>query len=53
MVLDGEVTAHDGTRLPLAADTICVHSDTWGAAERTAHLRRALAQAGVLCVGVR
>jgi len=53
MVLDGEVTAHDGTRLPLAADTICVHSDTSGAAERAAHLRRALAQAGVLCVGVR
>ncbi len=53
MVLDGEVTAHDGTRLALAADTICVHSDTSGAAERAAHLRRALAQAGVLCVGVR
>jgi len=53
IVLDGEVTAHDGTRLPIVADTICVHSDMLGAAERAAHLRRALAQAGVLCVGVR
>jgi UPF0271 protein len=53
IALDGEVTAHDGTRLALAADTICVHSDTSGAAERAAHLRRALAQAGVLCIGMR
>jgi UPF0271 protein len=53
IVLAGEVTAHDGTRLALSADTICIHSDAPGAIERAAHLRRALTEAGVTCIGVR
>ena len=41
------VTAHDGTVLPVAADTICLHGDTPGAAEYAAEIRRALEAAGV------
>ena len=53
IVLRGEVQAHDGTRIALSAEALCIHSDTPGAAERAAHLRRALTEAGVACVGVR
>jgi UPF0271 protein len=53
ILLRGLVTTHDGALLPLRADTICIHSDTPGAAERAAYLRRGLAQAGVEFVSVR
>ncbi len=53
IVLRGLVIAHDGTRIALRADAICIHSDTPGAAERAAFLRRRLLQAGVALVGVR
>jgi UPF0271 protein len=53
ILLRGLVTTHDGALVPLRADTICIHSDTPGAAERAAYLRRGLAQAGVEFVSVR
>jgi UPF0271 protein len=43
------VTAHDGTEITVAADTICVHSDTAGAVELATALRRGLAEAGIEC----
>ena len=47
MVRDGAVTARGGERVPLAADTICVHGDTPGAAGLAARLRAGLETAGV------
>ncbi|PJF47468.1 MAG: hypothetical protein CUN48_08420 [Candidatus Thermofonsia Clade 3 bacterium] len=52
IVRHGLATAHDGTRIALRADTICIHSDTTGAAERAAFLRHRLLQVGVALVGV-
>jgi 5-oxoprolinase (ATP-hydrolysing) subunit A len=43
----GRVTAYDGTSVALAADTICVHSDTPGAPELCRAVRAALTGAGV------
>lgn len=43
----GEVLCHDGTRLPLRADTVCVHGDTAGAAARARTLREGLQAAGL------
>ena len=42
MVRDGDVAAIDGTPLELAAETICVHGDTPGAADLAMTLRRGL-----------
>ncbi len=53
IVLRGLVMAYDGALIALRADTICIHSDTPGAAERAAFLRRGLLQAGVELVAVR
>jgi len=47
MVKERVVEAVDGTIVPLAADTICVHGDTPGAAALAAGLRRGLEAAGV------
>lgn len=47
MVLDGAVTSRHGTRLPITADTICVHGDTPTAVAMAAAVRRALEEAGV------
>lgn len=47
MVLEHVVDAIDGTPVPLTVDTICVHSDTPGAAELAARIRAELRQAGV------
>lgn len=47
MVRDGDVAAIDGTPLELAAETICVHGDTPGAAELAMTLRRGLEGAGI------
>ncbi|MCS7054861.1 MAG: LamB/YcsF family protein [Thermoflexales bacterium] len=52
IVLRGQVTTHDGARIPLCADTLCIHSDTPGAARRAAFLRRGLLQAGVALIGL-
>ena len=50
MVQDGEVVAVDGSRVRIAADTICVHGDTPGAAALARRIRAALAEAGVRVV---
>ena len=47
MVRDGAVAAMTGERVPLAADTICVHGDTPGAAALARRLRAGLEAAGV------
>jgi UPF0271 protein len=52
MVRDRAVTAIDGTRVELEVDTICVHSDTPGAADLAARIRRALTDSGVEVVSV-
>ncbi|MCG5239433.1 LamB/YcsF family protein [Azospirillum doebereinerae] len=48
MVLDGAVTSRHGTRLPIVADTICVHGDTPTAVAMAGAVRVALEKAGVL-----
>jgi UPF0271 protein len=47
MLSEGSVAAIDGTQVPLAADTICVHGDTPGAIDVVKRLRHALGEAGV------
>jgi UPF0271 protein len=47
IVRDGFVVAHDGARVPVQAETICLHGDTPGAAERAAFLRSGLRTVGV------
>jgi UPF0271 protein len=47
MARDGEVLSTDGHRVALEVDTICVHSDTPGAASLARRLREALEVAGI------
>lgn len=47
MVVDQSVVAVTGERVRLTVDTLCVHSDTPGAAELARRLRAALQQAGI------
>lgn len=47
-VTEGVVTAVDGSRLELRAESICCHGDTPGAVEIAAAVRRALEAAGVV-----
>ena len=47
MVREQAVDAIDGSRVALTVDTICVHSDTPGAAELAARIRAALTEAGI------
>ncbi len=44
---EGSVDTHDGARLPVHADTICVHGDLPGAVARARAVRAALEAAGV------
>jgi UPF0271 protein len=44
---DGRVTAVDGTPVAMAADTICLHGDTPGAADLARAVRAALEGAGI------
>lgn len=46
MLRTGHVTAADGTALPLAMDSICLHGDTPGAVTLARELRRAILAAG-------
>jgi 5-oxoprolinase (ATP-hydrolysing) subunit A len=46
MLRDGVVTATDGTRLPMAMDSICLHGDTPGAVSIARALRAGLTAAG-------
>ena len=47
MVRDQVVDAIDGTVVPLAVDTICVHGDTPGASDLAARIRAALTRSGI------
>lgn len=47
MAVDGEVEAIDGTVVPVAARSICVHGDTPGAVDLAKAVRAALSDAGV------
>ncbi|MFD1829501.1 LamB/YcsF family protein [Streptomyces desertarenae] len=47
IALRKEATAADGTRVAVAARSLCVHGDTPGAAELALRVRRALEEAGV------
>jgi UPF0271 protein len=47
MATERVVLAVDGSTIPLAVDTICVHSDTPGAVDLAARLRAGLESAGV------
>jgi 5-oxoprolinase (ATP-hydrolysing) subunit A len=47
IVRDGCVRARDGSRVTLAADTICLHGDTPGAPALARAVRQALAEAGI------
>ncbi|MBP2299302.1 LamB/YcsF family protein [Azospirillum picis] len=48
MVLDGAVESRHGTRLPIVADTVCVHGDTPSAVAMAAAVRTALEAAGIM-----
>lgn len=47
MVMMGMIPTTDGKKLPVQADTICVHGDTPGAVEMARNLRAQLTKAGV------
>lgn len=47
LVMEGVITAVDGTQIPLQAQSICVHGDTPGAVAMAAAVRAGLEQAGV------
>jgi 5-oxoprolinase (ATP-hydrolysing) subunit A len=47
IVVDGGVAATDGSWLPIAADTLCLHGDTPGAPDLARRVRAALEAAGV------
>jgi UPF0271 protein len=47
IVREGCVVAHDGSRVPVMAETLCLHGDAPGAGKRAAFLRRGLEAAGV------
>jgi UPF0271 protein len=53
VVTRGEVTAVDGSRIPIKADAILVHSDTAGAVEIARETRKALEAAGVELAPIR
>jgi UPF0271 protein len=48
IALQRRVTAVDGSRVALAADTLCIHGDAPGAVERARAVRSALTGAGVV-----
>jgi 5-oxoprolinase (ATP-hydrolysing) subunit A len=47
IVREGYVLAHDGARVSVQADTLCIHGDTPGAPAYAEAVRQALEQAGV------
>jgi 5-oxoprolinase (ATP-hydrolysing) subunit A len=51
IVGDGYVTACDGSRVPLVAESICFHGDTPGAPTIVAAARERLSQAGIHIAG--
>ena len=51
MIERGEVVMYDGEVAPIQIDTLCIHSDTPGAAARARFLREGLARADVNLAG--
>lgn len=47
MVQEGTVTAQDGSKIPLRADTICVHGDNPAAVSLASQIRKSLLESGV------
>ena len=47
LVIEGFVTARDGTQVPVSAASLCLHGDTPGALRLARRVRDGLAQAGV------
>lgn len=47
LVTQGEVVANDGSHLPIAFETLCLHGDTPGSAVLAARIRRELSALGV------
>ncbi len=47
LVRDGEVETNDGSRIPVAFETLCLHGDTPGAARLARQVRQVLAELGV------
>lgn len=52
IILQGKITAIDGTVFTVKADSICVHGDTPGAIEHVKQLREALLSAGIEVVAM-
>jgi UPF0271 protein len=52
MVERGVVTAIDGSEVKVAAQTICIHGDTPGAAKIAEEVARTLRQAGIALSGL-
>lgn len=52
IVRSGRVRSLTGEWVPLAADTVCIHGDTPGAAEAVRQLRAALSAEGVVFSGI-
>lgn len=46
----GEISARDGSKMALRADTVCIHGDEPGAGKLAASVRRSLKTVGVDCV---
>jgi UPF0271 protein len=47
LVLEGSLTAVDGSRVEVRADSVCVHGDSPGAVAMATAVRKALESAGV------
>ncbi|GAE71781.1 lactam utilization protein LamB [Cutibacterium acnes JCM 18916] len=47
LVTQGSVTAIDGTKVPIKADSVCVHGDTPGAVAMATAVRDRLASTGI------
>ena len=52
IVRHGRVVAHDGTRLAIRADTLCIHGDTPRAADYATAIRAAFEAAGITVVAL-
>jgi len=46
-IVQGKVIAHDGSKVPLRADTLCIHSDTPGSPQIAAEVAKTLREASV------
>jgi UPF0271 protein len=47
LITHGEVWASDGSRVPIAFETLCLHGDTPGSALLAARIRKELTALGV------